>query len=621
MGGINMKIKDIQNQLITEFPFALFFTRIIFDSNGKPIDYKLLEVNNAFEESFGLKKSDLIGKNLSEWLFKSHGIRDYWLNNLSELVLREEKKQFDGMLEFNNNWYLLTAFVLHGDYLIISFHNANKFRKVELDLKKLKILMKTSLEANQALNQSFFENVPISIIIYEVKEDGASGEDYIIRSVNPKALQIEGWQEDNIIGKSLKEARPGVDDFGIIDAFKQVWHTGQTYHYPAKVYRENEEYRWFENTIFKLPTGEIVAVYEDITEAKKKEDRIKFLNMRDSLTGLYNRAYFEEKLKELDNQSQLPLTFIMGDLDGLKLINDIFGHQVGDKAIIMAARIFEESCRETDIISRWGGDEFIILLPKTSEDIAQKICNRIREASNTLIVRDTHLSISLGYATKTHSDENWRDTLRQAEDNMYKSKLLGAQSYRNIVLNSMKNTLFEKSHETQEHGERLGRYCRGIGEIMGLTSIKIDELELLAMLHDIGKIAIDDKILRKPDKLTKEEWNIMKKHPEIGYRIACTVPELVNIAEYILAHHERWDGKGYPKGLARDDIPLLSRILAVVDAYDAMTQNRPYQRAMSPNMAKKELKANAGTQFDPMIVDIFINYLDNQNNIYKVDSL
>ncbi|MFA5576273.1 MAG: HD domain-containing phosphohydrolase [Tissierellaceae bacterium] len=598
----------------------------------------------------------------------------------------------------------------------------------------------TSIETGINLVQSFFTNIPIAIIIYEVMGDGASGFDYIIRGANPKAIETENWHDIDVLGESLGKLRPGVDDFGIVDIFRAVWETGETVYYPAKVYQDDEEYRWFENTVFKLPTGEIVAVYDDVTnkklaeeelyaekeklkvtlfsigdgvittdkngkieminkvteeltgwslqeakgkplstvfdifneetgqvcsnpaelvlkygktiglanhtvlrsrdgiykviadsaapiigqkgdiqgvvlvfrdvtEAKQKEDKIKYLSFRDSLTGLYNRTFFEEELRRLDVEDQLPLTFIMGDLDGLKLINDIFGHQVGDEALVETAKVFRKYCRDTDIISRWGGDEFVILLPRTSEDVGQKISDRVKKACSETMVADTKLSISIGYASKTHRSQKWQDVLKEAEDNMYKTKLLGAHSYRNKVLTSMKNALFEKSNETEEHGERLGYFCSVIGNVLNLSSIELDELELFSMLHDIGKIGIEDGILEKPGPLTDEEWKIMKTHPEIGYRMAQGVPELINIAEYILSHHERWDGSGYPRNLKGREIPLAARILAVADAYDAMTNDRPYRAALSPEEARKELRRNSGSQFDPDIVDIFLTHL------------
>ncbi len=603
------------------------------------------------------------------------------------------------------------------------------------------------LLGNYIFSQSIFDNSPAAIIIYKVMGDGSSGNDYIIKNINHSCAKIEGWKKEDVIGKALSAVRPGVEEFGIIDIFKNVYETGEATHYPANVYMENEENRWFENTIFRLPSGEIVAVYEDVTEEKlaeealfrekeklkvtlysicdgvittdnqgriemmnqvaenltgwkqdaaqgrplsevydirsektikscrnavgavlksgkptdfsnhlilvssggterfisdsaapikdkngemlgailvfrdvttekEKELKIEYLSYRDSLTGLYNRAYLEAELAKPDVENQLPLTFIMGDLDGLKLINDAFGHQEGDEALIKIAEVFKLSCRETDVISRWGGDEFVIMLPNTPATVGQKVCDRINEGCSDVKIAGMKVSISLGCATRDDIEEEWVETLKRAEDKMYKSKLLGAQSYRSIVLQSIKNALFDKGCETEEHGERLGEFCKAIGKSMDLTPFEIDELKVLAMLHDIGKIAIDDRILKKPNKLTDDEMQIIKKHPEIGYRIAQTVPELQNIANYILAHHERWDGEGYPRGLSEEEIPLLSRILAITDAYDAMTQGRPYRDAMPVDHAREELRMNAGTQFDPFITEIFIRCLtrDNDNN-------
>jgi len=167
-------------------------------------------------------------------------------------------------------------------------------------------------------------------------------------------------------------------------------------------------------------------------------------------------------------------------------------------------------------------------------------------------------------------------------------------------------TVYEKSQETEQHAERLAELSTRVGRMLNLMEKDLGELQLLGMLHDIGKIGIDDKILNKPGKLTEEEWVIMKRHPEIGYRIARASHKLARIADYILTHHERWDGTGYPKGLKGNDIPLLSRILAVADAYDAMTEDRVYRKAMSKEQALEEIRQNAGTQFDPLISNIFI---------------
>lgn len=251
-------------------------------------------------------------------------------------------------------------------------------------------------------------------------------------------------------------------------------------------------------------------------------------------------------------------------------------------------------------------------MPGIKEELGREIYEKIKEKGETTYIASmegANLNFSLGYACRAHKSEKWWDTLKRAESNMYKSKLLGNNSYRHVILSSIKNALHEKSYETEEHGERLANYCLVIGEQMGLSGTQLDELKMLGMLHDIGKIAIDDQILNKPDELTTDEYEEMKKHPEIGFRIASTIPEMLSVAEYILTHHEHWDGSGYPEGIAGDSIPLPARILSVVDAYDAMVSDRPYRVAMTKEEAINELKANAGTQFDPKVVEIFIQLL------------
>jgi len=339
---------------------------------------------------------------------------------------------------------------------------------------------------------------------------------------------------------------------------------------------------------------------------KKFEEKVLFLSYHDQLTGLYNRRFMEEEIKRLDTPRQLPVSVIMGDINGLKLTNDVFGHRAGDLLLKKAAEMIKECCRREDIIARWGGDEFVILLPRTGMKAAEEIVGRIKNKCATDSKEPIQVSIALGYAAKTKAEENIWQVLKEAEEWMYRHKLLQGKSYRNAVISTLKTTLFEKSMETEEHAERLKEISLKIAKGLGLSAKQMDELKLLAVLHDIGKVAIKESILLKPGPLTEKEWEEMKKHPEIGYRIAQNAPELASIAEYILCHHERWDGRGYPREIKGEEIPQLSRILAVADAYDAMTSDRPYRKAMGREEALAELERNAGTQFDPEVVSAFI---------------
>lgn len=355
------------------------------------------------------------------------------------------------------------------------------------------------------------------------------------------------------------------------------------------------------------------GIVRDITEQKKIEEKLKFLSFHDNLTGLYNRAYFEEELKRLGTGRQLPLSVIIGDINGLKLINDAFGHTEGDKLLVEVAKILNRCSRKEDIVARTGGDEFCILLPQTSSEVTQTILNRINKACKEYkrkTDKETYYtSISLGYATKSIESEPFESILKVAEEFMYKRKLLERKSIHSSIISSIKTTVFEKSHETEEHAERMIKLSKVLGKALSLTDEQLTELELLSTLHDIGKISIDDHILSKSGKLTDKEWSEMKKHSEVGYRIAQAAPEIKHIADYILCHHEHWDGSGYPQGLIGEAIPLLSRITAVLDAYDTMIHDRPYRKAMPKEAALAEIMKNAGTQFDPNIARIFAEAL------------
>ncbi|MCJ7665614.1 MAG: diguanylate cyclase [Actinobacteria bacterium] len=356
------------------------------------------------------------------------------------------------------------------------------------------------------------------------------------------------------------------------------------------------------------------GIVRNITERKKSEEKIAYLSFNDSLTGLYNRPYFEGEIKRLDTKRQLPLSFVIGDINNLKMVNDIFGHLQGDKLIMKVAELLKTFCRHEDVIARWGGDEFTILLPQTKKEDAEELLNRIKNIFTVTNRQEIPISVSLGVATKEKINQNIQDVVKNAEDNMYRHKLIEKKSVHNSIITSLKRTLYEKNIETNVHSEHLKKLSKEIGETIHLPDNKMDELSLLSTLHDIGKIAVAEEILLNKRKLTKKEWVLVKKHPGIGYNICISNPQLSYIAEGVLGHHEWWNGDGYPQRLSGDNIPISSRIISIVDAYDVMISGRTYKKAITEDKARKELIRCSGTQFDPKLVNIFINIIKKEKN-------
>jgi diguanylate cyclase (GGDEF)-like protein/PAS domain S-box-containing protein/putative nucleotidyltransferase with HDIG domain len=485
---------------------------------------------------------------------------------------------------------------------LVTFMDITGRKKVEVALKESEKLFRTS-----------FESATIGGAM--VAKDGSFIE------VNDKACEIWGYSRVELLQLKFTDITFNEDISESIDLVTklkigQAENSTMEKRYVKKdgsiiwglvsvsaIRDQNNEFEYF------------LAYIQDITEMKETAKNLIYLNYHDQLTGFYNRRYFEKELLVIDKPDKLPLSIIICDINGLKLINDSFGHESGDKLLIEAAKTIKTACHERDIISRIGGDEFAVILPNTDEEETMQIANTIKQLSSNVQVANVELSISYGYDTKTSEKQKMIEVLANAENHMYRHKLYERSSMRSKTIDIIMNTLFEKSNRESMHSNRVSSICMAIASNMNFDNDDVNKIRIAGLVHDIGKIGIDEKILNKPGKLTDDEREQIFKHPEIGWRILSSANEFSELANYILNHHERWDGRGYPNGLTGEDIPLESRIIAVADSYDAMTSERSYRSGLSQDEAIAELQRCSGTQFDPKIVAVFVDKVIPSNVI------
>lgn len=356
-----------------------------------------------------------------------------------------------------------------------------------------------------------------------------------------------------------------------------------------------------------------VVSFMDITQRRQKEDQIAFLGSHDPLTGLFNRRHFEEQFRLLNKDEYLPLSLIFADLNGLKLTNDIFGHKEGDRLLCQAAEILKQACRGGDVVARIGGDEFILLLPNTNAEQTRQAIYQIRQSIAKTPFETIKCSISLGFDTKTTPDMTLEEIMANAENAMYKDKISNRKHVQHTMLVNLQEKLFARNPKEKEHSKAVGRLSSRLGSALRLTEAEIVTLEKAALVHDIGKISVSEELFAKK-VLTDHEYATMQQHAVVGYRILNLFEDTLVLAEVVYSHHERWDGKGYPRGLQGNRIPLLARIIAIAEVYDRVLTDAEGDEHQRTQKARTVIHEGAGTQFDPDLASLFLALLEQEQS-------
>lgn len=565
---------------------------------------RIVEANLTASKLFGVERGMLIKQLLAHFVF--HDDQDVYYLHRKKLFEQGGEQSCELRMVKKNG----VVFWAHLQEVISKDSNGERRCRVVISDIDQRRHMEMALRASEEKYRLLTENTSDVIWIYHVRKAKFT-------YISPAILFLRGYTAEEAMNESLDEmvaqemtTKVKVSMNANLEDFLQ--NKDANVSYTSEILQTHKDGRaiWVEvSTKYRYDVRgdvEIVGVSRNIEERKKAEQEIIQLSYHDQLTGLYNRRYYEEQLRHLDVERNLPLTIIMGDVNGLKLINDSFGHVIGDELLRKVAEGIQEGCRAEDVIARLGGDEFVVILPKTDYFEAEQIIKRIRRFLTNEKVNGIDVSVSFGFDTKTHKDEKIQEILKNTEDHMYRHKLYESASIRSKTVDLIINTLYEKNHREMLHSKRVGSICEAIAEKMDFDSDDVNQIRVAGLMHDIGKIGIDENILNNTKKLNHDESVEIKRHSEIGYRILSSVNEFSEIANFVLEHHERWDGKGYPKRLKGHEISLQAGIIAVADTFDAITSERSYGEALSEEAAVTEIRNCSGTQFDEAIARVFI---------------
>ncbi len=589
----NRKIFESMNQ-------GFAYCQILLDENGVPNDYRILRVNQNFEAQTGLENKQSVGKRITELI---DVVEPYWFEYNGKVALNGESRTFEAFNAGVNRLFRISSFSPEHGYFAMIIDDITQQKETEAQL---------------IYEKNLFETTLLSVGDGVISTDAQGN----VQFMNKAAEALTGWEAEEARGRRFEEVFRilcGKNRQECANPVRQVLEQKKAIELDEDtilIARDGFE-RYIDDSAApildaKMTITGVVLVFRDNTEQRKKQREILSLSFTDPLTTLNNRRYYDQVKQELDTEPYYPLTLVVADVNGLKLTNDAFGHEAGDDLLRKVAEVMRKTCREDDIISRIGGDEFVLLLPQTDALHAQAIVKRLNTALEKEHIKGIQVSVSFGYAVKDEDGEHFDDTFKIAEDVMYQNKLASSLAFKKQVISSLLERLFSMDHTLEEHSRKVADLAASLARVLGYPEHEVQELYLAGFYHDLGKIAIDPAIIKKSSsEMTRSELLEFKRHAEIGYNILRSVGEYAPFSEAVLHHHERWDGNGYPQGLRHEAIPRQAQILAITNIYADLVGPRLHGEDMSKQEAIDSLREHKNTQFDPELVETFITKILN----------
>lgn len=579
------KSESSHRKLVEQMNQGLLVCKIEEDADHRMVDAVVTSMNRRSEDILERSAESILNTSVDNIFY---GEKDVWIDLFRSVVESGIPKNIERHAPRLGKYLRISAYAPEPLVFAAIIDDITESKQIQDQLALQKARLETTL-------------LSVGDGVVAISQNGQ------IEIMNSVAQDLTKWTMDEAKGKTYTQ----VIDLGKEDFIEQSIERKQSVEAGAWAVLKTKQGNTIPVEAIASPiydTGGqfdgVVLVFRDCTEKRQNQQSILDLSYSDPLTGLKNRRAFERESRRLDHIHYCPLVLVIADVNNLKLTNDAFGHDAGDTLLRTVAGILRRACRETDIVARIGGDEFVLLLPNTDIAHANVIIDRMNDSIAKAEVEGMPISVSFGKSIKLVPSDDMDIIFKEAEHEMYRKKIADRPQIRKRIIDQLLTSLFTQHPEERIHSKHVRTLCRAIAERAGLSDDEVEEISLAGTMHDIGKIAIGTELLENESGLEELEPVTVLRHPEVGYNILSAAPQYGTIAEFVLTHHEKWDGTGYPSGLKGDAIPLQGRILALADSFVLMTLEAPYGFGMSEHDALAQISKDAGTKYDPQLATL-----------------